>query len=228
MCGRFTLKAKPKEVQDELGLPFEPQIQPRYNIAPTQTILAIRANAGGKPEAVFLRWGLVPSWADELSIASRMINARSETIREKPSFRSAFKRRRCLIPADGFYEWQKLDKKRKQPFWIHRPDQKPFVFAGLWEHRERPGEDPLETCTILTTGANTLVKPMHDRMPVIFGRREFETWLDPESTADELISLLQPCPDDFLEATAVSDRVNSPKHEDAGCIVPVAGDNLFA
>lgn len=205
MCGRFTLKAKPKEVQDALGLPFEPQIQPRYNIAPTQTVLTVRMTGDGQLEPVFLRWGLVPNWADDLKIGTRLINARSETVQEKPSFRSAFKRRRCLIPADGFYEWQKLDNKTKQPFWIHRNDEQPFVFAGLWERRERPGEEPLETCTILTTSANDLLKPLHERMPVIFSREQMKDWLTANADADSLLSMLKPCPNEFLEATPVAD-----------------------
>jgi putative SOS response-associated peptidase YedK len=226
MCGRFTLKAKPKEVQDALGLPFEPDFTPRYNIAPSQTVLAIRANIDGKPEVALLRWGLVPSWADDLSIAHRMINARSETVQEKPSFRSAFKKRRCLIVADGFYEWQKLDAKKKQPYWIHRPDEKPFAFAGLWERRERPGEEPLETCTILTTSANETLRPIHERMPVIFAKEQTSAWLaDPGP--DKLVAMLKPCSDKFLTTTAVSDRVNSPRNDVPACIEPALGGSLF-
>lgn len=226
MCGRFTLKANPKEVQAALGLPFEPQVTARFNVAPTQAVLAVRAGAGGQPECALLRWGLVPRWTADLTGATPLINARAETVQEKPSFRSAFKRRRCLIPADGFYEWQKLDAKKKQPFWIHRRDDKPFAFAGLWERRERPGEEPLETCTILTTTANRVVQPIHERMPVIFGAEHVAAWLG-DTPVEQLLPLLRPCADDMLITTPVSTRVNSPRNDTPDCIAPAAGEGLF-
>ncbi|MFO0898004.1 MAG: SOS response-associated peptidase [Pirellulales bacterium] len=161
MCGRFTLRQVPHEWVKQLALPI---FSPRYNIAPTQQVLAIRQREGIR-EAVELRWGLIPSWADDPKIGNRLINARAETVATKPAFRQAYKRRRCLILADGFYEWQKQGK-TKQPYFIHRPDDQPFAFAGLWEWWKGNVLE-IASCTIITTEANELMRPLHDRMPVI-------------------------------------------------------------
>jgi len=226
MCGRFTLASPRAAVKELLPLLDGPEIQPRYNIAPTQPVLAVRQLPQyARPEIVTLRWGLVPHWADDIKVGYSLINARSESAADKPAFRDAFRRRRCLILADGFYEWQKLDG-RKQPYHIHRRDGKPFAFAGLWERWNR-GEQPLETCTILTTDANDLMRPLHDRMPVMLDPGDFERWLDP--TVDrpaEFQPFLKPCPEDWLQATPVSTHVNNPRNEDASCIVPIPAQLL--
>ncbi len=220
MCGRYTL-SDPGDLLKELHVEAALDITPRYNIAPTQNVLAIRSRDGDGPnEAVYLRWGLVPYWAKDPSIGNRMINARSETAAEKPSFRTAMKKRRCLIPSDGFYEWVKVGK-AKQPYHIHLPERRPFVFAGLWERWTR-GPEPLETCTILTTAANDDIRPVHDRMPVILESDARQTWLDPEVHDSELLTtMLRPLPPGKLQLTAVSTLVNSPRNETAACLEPL-------
>lgn len=223
MCGRFTLFT-PASRLAEVFLPGEIiSFTPRYNIAPSQPVLAMRAAlATGRRECAMLRWGLIPSWAKDAAIGNRLINARSETVAEKPSFRHAFRKQRCLIPADGFYEWQKLDRK-KQPFYIRMRDGRPFVFAGLWEHWEERGESAIETCTILTTNANNTLSPIHDRMPVILPKSVYDLWLDSGiSEQDRLLPLLHPYPDREMEAFPVGTIVNNPKVDDPGCIVPIS------
>ena len=165
--------------------------------------------------------GLIPPWADDPGIGSRMINARSETAPGKPSFRRAFRERRCLIPADGFYEWQRTNG-AKQPYYIHMEDGRPFAFAGLWESWSKGGEGEVRTCTILTTGANALVGEVHDRMPVILAHDAYDVWLDPDSEREELTGLLAPYPEDEMEAYPVSRFVNSPSNNDPRCIEPAA------
>ena len=163
---------------------------------------------------MFLHWGLVPSWADDPKIGNRMINARAETAADKPSFRTAMRRRRCLIVADGFYEWQTIGK-RRQPMYIHMRDGRPFAFAGLWESWEGADHSALESCTILTTSANDLVRPIHDRMPVIIAPADYARWLDPAvQQAEPILPLLRPYPAEEMEAYAVSTRVNSPARDD--------------
>jgi putative SOS response-associated peptidase YedK len=220
MCGRFTLTATPKAIAETFQVPELPGLEPRYNIAPTQPVPIIRNAEGASSRAlVQVRWGLIPSWADDPSIGNRLINARAETAAEKPSFRAAFRHRRCLIPASGFYEWQKVGTK-KQPHYIRPPDNAPFAFAGLWEHWEKGG-GPIESCTILTTEANVLMRPIHDRMPVILGPEAWDRWLDPnEQQAAALKPLLRPCPDGWLTAYPVSTRVNNPKYDGPACIAP--------
>jgi putative SOS response-associated peptidase YedK len=212
-----------------LGLFDLPEFTPRFNIAPSQQVLTVRLREGKadpKREAVFLRWGLVPSWASDEKIGNRLLNARMETVTEKPAFRTAFKKRRCLIPADGFYEWQKQGKK-KQPFWFHRPDREPFFFAGLWEECHIDGDKSLLTCTLLTTEANALVRPMHERMPMILVDERAVQWLDPIVANADWLQKLPPCPEEFFVADAVSDRVNSPKYDDAACIEATGAGGLF-
>lgn len=223
MCGRYTLATPTDElveVFDVDHLAFE-RWSPRYNLAPTDEAPVIIQGPEGERRMGLMRWGLVPGWAEDPSIGNRMINARSESVARKPAFRDAFRDRRCLVPADGFYEWTTGEPgSRKTPWWIHRPGRKPFAFAGLWE-RWRPGGggDPLVTFTILTTKPSTFVSRLHDRMPVVLvdaesGRR----WLDPEAGADALETLLGPTAEDALEAWPVSTTVNRAGTEGAELI----------
>jgi len=222
MCGRFTLRTSPDFIAQLFDLAGIPELPPRDNISPTQNVAAVRIqpadaeNPVSSPprELTFLRWGLVPSWAKDLSGSSKLINARAETVASKPAFRSAFKRRRCLIVADGFYEWPTVDGV-KQRIFIRRSDEQPFAFAGLWEHWDEPAPSTqgtlfpelepadrksVESCTIITTEANALIGRYHDRMPVILPNECFDVWLDPQfQDVPHLQSLLQPCPVDWLE-----------------------------
>lgn len=205
----------------QFALEAGPEWAPRYNIAPTQQVPVVRvAPDSGEREMTLLRWGLIPSWAKDASIGNRLINARAETVASKPAFRAAFKRRRCLVPADGYYEWQKVGSK-KQPYLIQRQDGAPFAFAGLWEswHADRP--DAVETFTIITTDANEATTAIHDRMPVILDEEDYAMWLDPEFEGREALeSLLRPYPGEALQLTPVSTYVNNPRHEDPRCIEP--------
>jgi len=222
MCGRFTISVAAAEVAELLGVAIPPEYRPRYNAAPSQILLAARVNEVGKREAVLLRWGLIPSWATDPKIAFSLINARGETAAQKPSFRSAFKRRRCIIPADGFFEWKK-EGKLKRPHWFHRKDRKPFVFAGLWERWEPEKGEPVETCTIVTTEPNEVVKPFHDRMPVILTGLAADRWIKPgDITPEAAADLLKPAPKSFLIENEVSTVVNSPKIDSPACIQAVA------
>lgn len=221
MCGRFTLRTPPNVVAMLFDLDSLPDLAPRYNVAPTQEVAVVRAQLDSKQrELVQMRWGLIPSWAKDESIGNRMINARSETAATKPSFRSAFRRRRCLIVADGFYEWQATGGK-KQPFYIRRPDEQPFGFAGLWDLWRHGGLE-IASCTILTTNANNRLAALHDRMPVILDKADYGTWLDPDNDSVETLGeLLQPADDDTLVAGPVSTLVNSPKNDTPECVVPL-------
>ena len=213
MCGRFALYTPAEAVVRLFRLDGAPDLSPRYNIAPTQPVVAIRPGEGGGREARMLRWGLVPFWAKDPSIGSRMINARGETVAEKPAFRQAFRRRRCLIPADGFYEWQKVPG-GKQPWYISARDEVPLAFAGLWERWDKRGtEAPVETCTIVTTAANATLLPLHDRMPVILGAADWDAWLDDAASSTLLRDLIRPAPDNLLSARPVSRRVNRPVND---------------
>ena len=217
MCGRYALTT-PADVLASLFaavIPV-PTDGARYNIAPSQSAPVVRfgARRGGRILTP-LRWGLVPGWAKAPTIAYKTINARSETAAQMPAFRDAMRRRRCVVPADGFYEWQAIDD-RRQPFFIHRADGQPLAFAGLWERwRERPGDDPLDTFTILTTDANAELTPLHDRMPVILEPEDVARWIDPHNEDPAtLTDLLRPAPDGTLECYPVSPRVNRPEHDD--------------
>jgi putative SOS response-associated peptidase YedK len=226
MCGRYTL-INPVQALAQLEIPFPSPLPERFNIAPTQPVVAVR-RGGVSPnrEAVLFQWGLVPSWANDPSIGSRLINARGETVTEKPAFRTAFKRRRCLLPADGFYEWRKEGATR-QPYHFHRKDGSPFAFAGLWETWER-AEGYLETCTILTTTANEVMAPIHDRMPVILAPDDYEEWLDPANqNTGRLLPLIQPYPSDLMEASPVSTRVNNAASEGPDLLAPQPQTSLF-
>lgn len=228
MCGRFTLRTSPNVLMQLFRVSSFPDLQPRWNIAPTQSICAITADVrAGERQAGWFRWGLVPGWADSPSIGSGMLNARSETAAEKPAFRAAFRKRRCLIPADGFYEWQKLSNGKKQPWWIHQPDGTPFAMAGLWESWAPRGDakdsvsGPLLTCTILTTAASADLCGLHDRMPVILPSSEWTTWLSPESPAAALKPLLKPATAGTLVLTCVSTLVNRPSPDSPECLQAV-------
>ncbi len=219
MCGRFTLRTSTNLLVEQFLLPIEPDWMPRFNIAPTQPVAAVRVGQPGGPrEGILLRWGLVPSWAKDPAMGSRMINARSETVAEKPSFRAAFKRRRCLIPADGYYEWQKTGS-RKQPFFIRMQDDRPFAFAGLWETWDQGGAGPLETCTIITTTANELTADVHPRMPVILDEGDYQLWLDAAvDDRQRLAPLMQPYASSAMQLNPVSTFVNSPRNEGPDCL----------
>jgi putative SOS response-associated peptidase YedK len=227
MCGRYTLTASGEDVADLFDLMDVPAILPRYNLAPTQEAAVVRQVAPRAPRTLdLLRWGLIPYWAQDPAIGNRMINARAESVAEKPAYRDSFQRRRCLIPADGFYEWKKAGK-AKQPYLIRRRDRRPFAFAGLWSTWRDPehGGEPVETFTILTTGPNDLMHPLHDRMPVILARENFDLWLDPKmEDAEKLQALLVPHAVEGFEAFPVSRLVNSPTNEVAGCIEPLVVD----
>ena len=198
-----------------------PEITPRYNIAPTQPVVAVHASEGAGRNCEMMHWGLIPSWADDPAIGTRMINARAETVATKPSFRSAFRQRRCLVVADGFYEWQKLER-RKQPHYIRLRDGKPFAFAGLWERWNKGEGGPLDTCTIITTSPNELIENLHDRMPVILPPNHFEDWLEPEPLAlSRLQDLLVPYPAEGMEAYPVSTYVNKPANDGPECVARV-------
>jgi len=227
MCGRFTLRASPRELVEMFELFREPELVPRYNIAPTQQVAAVRRGERGR-ELTLLHWGLVPSWSKDPRMGARMINARSETVAEKPSFRSAFRRRRCLIPANGFYEWKKLGSRAKQPVLITLEDDLPFAFAGLWEHWHGPDRTEMESCTIITTEANELLREVHDRMPVILPARDYNRWLDPRTDQrEEIEPLLVPYPADAMKYHPVSTLVNNPRNEAPECIEPLESPGTF-
>jgi putative SOS response-associated peptidase YedK len=213
MCGRFAFYSPHEAIVRLFGVTAAPEIEPRWNIAPTQFIAAVRAPVGPR-EAAMLYWGLVPSWAKEKSIGARMINARSETLGEKPSFRNAFRRRRCLILADGYYEWQRAGAV-KQPYFIAFADGRPFGMAGLWERWRDPATgEPLESCCIVTTAPSATVAHVHDRMPVIVPQDAYAEWLDPKNEAtDRLGRLFEPCPRPDLQARPVSRRVNDARNQ---------------
>lgn len=220
MCGRFTLRSPPEEIAREFGLDRPlPGYHPRYNVAPGQRVWALRRGGGEGLQPCLLRWGLVPFWARDPAIGSRMINARGETVARKPAYRNAFRNQRCLVLADGFYEWQRRDG-RKHPVYVRRSDGRPFALAGLWERWGR-NDTPLESCTVITTISNRVMAPIHDRMPVLLEGADRERWLEGEGGPDGLSSLLRPCADGLLEAYEVSTRVNSPAHDEPGCIEPL-------
>jgi putative SOS response-associated peptidase YedK len=224
MCGRFVLVADPAVIQQAFGLESVVDFAPRYNIAPTQTVPVI-TNEQPKTLSMF-RWGLIPSWSKEEGIGNQLINARAESVAEKPSFRSAFKRRRCLIPASGFYEWQKSEhsgKTVKTPMYIHLKDDPVFAMAGLWEVWHNPRGDVYHTFTIITTDANEFMESIHNRMPVILHKSDYETWLQPDEVpADVLRPLLKPFDAERMTAHEVSKAVNRPTVDTAELIQPVA------
>ena len=224
MCGRFDLHSSVHELVRLLQAEMIAAAEPSYNIAPGQPVSVLRNSGAGGRELVPLRWGLVPGWSAGPDNRYRMINARAETISEKPAFRSPLRSRRCLIPADGFYEWQ-ASPDGKQPCYISLADSEPFTMAGLWEHWRGADGKTIESCVIITTRANPLVARIHPRMPVIIDRHHHEQWLEPGITdADTLLPMLAPFDAGRMVAWPVSRRVNSPANDDRHCIEPVAQD----
>jgi putative SOS response-associated peptidase YedK len=218
MCGRFAFYSPREAVLAVFGVELPFDVVPHYNYAPTQLVAAVRAGEHGEPEGVQLRWGLLPFWAKDAGIGNRMINARAETLAEKPAYRNAFRKRRCVILANGFYEWKALPG-GKAPHWIAPRDGQPIAFAGLWARWEK-GETPLETCTIVTTSANRGLREIHERMPVIIPPEALRAWVDPGQTVDVLTKLLQPAPEDFLTAHEVSRAVNRPANDGPELLSP--------
>ncbi|MEP7181272.1 MAG: SOS response-associated peptidase [Betaproteobacteria bacterium] len=228
MCGRYELHSHPAAIALAFGLAQTPELHPRYNIAPMTDIPVVRVNATGARELVRMRWGLVPRWAKDPSIGAKMINARGETIAEKPSFRTAYRKHRCLLPADGFYEWVQVgggSHPTKQPMHIGMKDGSPFGFAGLAERWLSAEGEVLDSCTIVTTEANELLRPIHDRMPVIVAADAYARWLDPAHT--DVADLVAPFPSAAMAAYPVSTRVNNVRHDDAALIeavTPIAAE----
>ena len=218
MCGRFTLSQQAPAIASVFQLNQVPPIEPRYNIAPTQPVATVLQTSARERQFQLLRWGLIPAWAKDATMGSRLINARAETVAEKPSFRSAFRHRRCLVIADGFYEWRRQDGK-KQPFYFRLQDGQPFAFAGLWETWQTPDGKKIDSCTLLTTTANSLLRSIHDRMPVILKPEDYNQWLDPQiQEPEQLQPLLQPYSSEAMVSYPVSTKVNKPTNDSLECI----------
>jgi putative SOS response-associated peptidase YedK len=220
VCGRFTSSQRREAIGERFEIAVPESYQHRFNLAPQQRALIIRERDGVR-EAVMAKWGLLPHWAKDTKIAFKMINARAETLTEKPAYRGLLTRHRCLIPADGFYEWTVGSDGKKQPIHFHLPEHDQFAFAGLWTART-DGEtgEVIESCTIITTGPNELVAPVHDRMPVILPADAERIWLDPTISKEHALSLLGPYPADLMTAFPASTRVNSVRNDDAGLLIP--------
>lgn len=221
MCGRFVQYSDPEIYASLFDLDAVCTAVPRYNIAPTQPVLAVRQSENGTRQLVSLRWGLVPSWSKGPDSQYSMFNARAETVHTKPAYRNAFGHRRCLIPAEGFYEWQQT-RSGKRPHLVRRRDGAPFAMAGLWDTWRRGGEEPLQSCTIIVTEANAVVRPVHDRMPVILEPADYAAWLDPKNDdTDALIALLKPAVPDVWTSLPVSKQVNNARNEGPELLEPV-------
>ena len=221
MCGRFTITLDPADLQQEFNLGDLPgEWKPRYNVAPTQNVPVVKEET--KRDVEMMHWGLIPFWAKDKSIGERMINARAETLQEKPAFRQAFKQRRCLIMADGFFEWQRKDgKSPKVPMYFQLKDGRPFAFAGLWETWLENPDAELHSCTIITCTPNELVAQIHNRMPVILDKDNCWRWLE-EQDPQQLQNLLIPYPADKMQAHAVGRQVNNPREDNPDVIRPLA------
>jgi len=227
MCGRYALTVSARVLAELFELEIAPEFEARYNIAPTQTVPIVRRNRDDHREMSLARWGLIPSWASDAKMGARMINARAETVASKPAFRSAAKRRRCLVPADGFFEWQRVGD-AKQPHLIRFSDARPFAFAGLWETWQPPTDVPVASFTIITTRPNSVVARVHDRMPVILPGEAFAEWLGPDELASErLAELLAPHPADEMEAFPVARTVGNPRNDSPECVAPLAQSSLW-
>lgn len=219
MCGRFTITLEPADFEEELDVrEFPSDFEPRYNVAPTQPVVVVRDAESRKVE--WMKWGLIPSWAKDPSIGTRLINARSETLTEKPSFKNAFAHRRCLILADGFYEWQKHEGEASTPYYIQLAKGHPFAFAGLWELWHSPEHEEVMSCTIITCAPNPLIAPIHDRMPVILDKSSAWRWLQ-NAPAGELAKQLVPYPADLMMAFAIGKSVNNVRIDSPDLIKPV-------
>ena len=216
MCGRFNMLATPEQLMRAFDLEQVPGYKISYNISPGQKILGIVQPDRNGLSAVSLDWGLVPSWAKDSKIGHSLINARAETLGEKPSFKAAYHKRRCLIPATGFYEWQKTEN-GKQAYHVSREDRQLFAFAGLWEHWEH-GSETLYSCTIITTAANALMQPIHERMPVIIDAEHYRLWLDQRQSQQSLDQLLANPAYEGFALYPISDRINNPRHDDRHCL----------
>jgi putative SOS response-associated peptidase YedK len=225
MCGRITVRSKPKVIAQEFNLLEVPAFNPSFNISPNQPVAVIRFDRNeGSRRLDFLTWGLIPPWADDPSVGDHMINARAETATEKPAFRRAFRSQRCLVVADGFYEWKKRDG-WKQPYFVHMKDDRPFAFGGLWERWDKR-EEPIYSCTLLTTNANEVLAPIHDRMPVILPKDHYDLWLDPGIHDPKWLQpLLVPFRSEEMEAYPVSRLVNDPENDVPECIKRIATEN---
>jgi putative SOS response-associated peptidase YedK len=224
VCGRYTLAAPdPASLRARFGIGESVQVRRRYNVAPGDDVLAVTTDRAGTPRGELLRWGLVPTWAKRPDTGLKMINARVETVSERPAFRRAFERFRCLIPADGFYEWRPTPGGPKQPFHITRADGEPFSFAGLWSIWHGPEEATLRTCTVLTTAANSAIAPLHDRMPVILASDHEDEWLDTSTPADRLDTILSGLPAQRTALAEVGFAVNDARYDGPECLAaPVA------
>jgi putative SOS response-associated peptidase YedK len=219
MCGRYALTSPPEIITERFKLLWSPNVSAHYNIAPSQVIPVVRLTVQGR-ELAFLKWGLIPSWTKDPAIGARLINARAETIADKPAFRNAYRRHHCLVPADSFYEWKTIGK-RKQPYCIGMADHTLFGMAGLWEHWLNPAGERVETVTIITTNANELVGQVHDRMPLIIQPGDYGAWLDASNPKGD--ELLKPFPSGLMRYYPVSTRVNKVSNDDAECLEPVEG-----
>ncbi|MDD5493761.1 MAG: SOS response-associated peptidase [Dehalococcoidia bacterium] len=219
MCGRFALYSDPFTLAKQFKAEALPELRPRYNVAPSQNIPIVREE-GEKRRFALARWGLIPHWAKDAKIGYKMINARAETVAEKPAFRNAFKHRRCLIPADGYYEWQAIaGTKTKQPWFMVLKDREPMAFAGLWEQWRSPEGEELESCSIIVTEANEIMRPIHDRMPVILAPGDWDAWLEPDAQDTQALqALLKPYPAEGMAAWPVSTKVNSPRNDLVECV----------
>ncbi|HVT81584.1 MAG TPA: SOS response-associated peptidase [Phycisphaerae bacterium] len=213
MCARFVLKKQKQDLEAFFDLRLSMDLVPRFNIAPTQQVLALRETEAGRRGAL-LTWGLVPRWAKDPKVGAMMVNARAETVGEKPAFRDAYRYRRCLIPADGFYEWEKIGK-AKQPWFIYRADGDTAAFAGLWEHWQDPNGTEIETCTIITTVANEMMQRLHDRMPVVLEREQWARWLSPRTEAGEVDAMLVPGAAGILACHTVAREVGDSRRDEA-------------
>ena len=228
MCGRFGVFSPPERLAEKFGLDQAPEISPRYNIAPGTDILTVRAE-GDRPVlcSALVRWGLIPFWAEDMALGAKMINARAETFFRKPAFRKAAQNRRCLIPADGFYEWADRRKDSRKPFFISLKSGEPFGLAGIWEVWHGPDRGAVESAAIITTEANSLMAPIHNRMPVIIPESGYSRWLDPgETDATALDDLLTPFPAETMIASPVGSYVNNPRHEGRECLAPDSAEQL--
>ncbi len=216
MCGRYNLIATGQQIMDHFRLLSLPAHKPDYNIPPGQKILAVVQMEDGSNRAVNLHWGLIPSWSRDRAISSHLINARAETLTEKPSFKNAYRQRRCLIPATGFFEWQ-VTEVGKHPYHIHQPDHALFAFAGIWEHWEH-NQETVYSCAIITTAANAKMTPIHDRMPVIIAPDDYNRWLDKKTVDVEMTDFLAADVYQTMQITPISTRVNNPLHNDEDCL----------